>query len=569
MSLKGRRLGRREADRHMVRAARLPPVDAKLAPFRTTEARVSALFVDLNNFASFPTLAVGILLAAMRGAGHEARLLVPLAYDVPASVREKPDRLFHHWMRRLHLSTAPAARRLRDLARTAWYWQQRRPHGQVLRAVSAALAESPDVLMLSAYLQHHETVVALGRLAEAAGVPMLLGGPAFNLPETAEAWRKSVPGLTAIYGGEADLVVPDLVSEVVYRGDLLQFPGVVLPDGRKAPQATPLRQLDLSPVPDFADFPWDRYPVRIIPVMTGRGCQWARCTFCSDVVSANGRTYRTRSLESVLHELREQTRRCASRNFLFLDLKLNSNQQLWRGLHDQIQDTVPGAQWVGTVHVDLRSDNGLSRQDLKAAARSGMRRVSFGLESGSQRMLDLMDKGCSVEANGAFIRHASEAGISVRATMFKGYPGERLEDLEQTADFLEAHMPWLDRVRFNDFSILENTPVWNAVFEPREGLTGIKVTGRDSLQARMRYVNLDNESAAYRRAKLRLLRAVYAINRRKLRPEAQMFDGLGRVDKRDSQGTRVVIQGCFLGSSCVSRGSDGRGMVGGWWASAA
>ncbi len=45
--------------------------------------------------------------------------------------------------------------------------------------------------------------------------------------------------------------------------------------------------------------------------------------------------------------------------------------------------------------------------------------------------------------------------------------------------------------------------------------------------------------------------------------------GLGRVDKRDSQGTRVVIQGCFLGSSCVSRGSDGRGMVGGWWASAA
>lgn len=488
-------------------------------------ARHSALLVDLNNFASFPTLAVGILIAGLRNAGHEARLLAPLAYDVPASVREKPDLLHNHWMRRLHLSTVPAGEALRNFLRSVYYKWHRRPHPRVIREVKRALAAKPDVLMLSAYLQHYETVVHLGRLADEAGVPLLLGGPAFNLPETADAWRE-VPGLSAIFGGEADLVIADLVEAVVQRRDLLRFPGIVLPDGRRGPQAPPLRELDRVPVPDFQDFPWDRYPTRIVPVMTGRGCQWGRCVFCSDVVSANGRSYRTRSLDSVMNELREQARRCASTNFLFLDLKLNSNPQLWRGIADQIQGAVPGAQWIGTVHVDLRRDNGLTRRELKAASVSGLRRLSFGLESGSQRLLDAMDKGASVEANSAFLAHSAEAGISVRCTMFKGFPGETAEDLLLTARFLEQHNQQIDRVRFNDFSILENTPIWKDVFSSSSPYPGIRVNGKDPRHGRANYSNLEAGSADYRRAKARVLQAVYEINRLPLRPQAQMFDGL-------------------------------------------
>ncbi|QMW21474.1 B12-binding domain-containing radical SAM protein [Sandaracinobacteroides saxicola] len=487
--------------------------------------RRTVLIVDLNNFASFPTLAVGILVAALRNAGHHVKLLVPLAHDVPASERERAERPHHHWMRRLHLSTAPGIAWLRDGARAAWYGWQRRPHGAVLAAVRRALAERPDALLISAYLQHHETVIALGRIAKEAGVPLLLGGPAFNLPETAEAWR-GIDGVTAIYGGEADTLAPELMEAVVSGTDLQRFPGMVLPDGRTGGVAPPFAKLDRSPVPDFSDFPWDRYPVRIVPVMTGRGCQWGRCVFCSDVVSANGRSYRTRSLPSVMHEIREQAVRCGTSNILFLDLKLNSNPALWRGIAEQIQDAAPGAQWIGTVHVDQRRDNGLSRRDLRAAARSGMRRISFGLESGSQAMLDRMDKGASVEANSAFIREANEAGLSVRCTMFAGFPGETAEDVAASAAFLEAHAPWLDRVRCNIFSILEDTPIWNDVFGGGGRYPGIRVTGKDSPHARARFVNLETGTAEYRRAKRRLLAAVYAINRRRLRPEAQMFDGL-------------------------------------------
>ncbi len=485
----------------------------------------NSLVVDLNNFASFPTLAVGILVAALRNAGHQVNLLVPLAYDVPASAREKPDRLHHHWMRKVHLSTAPGTRMLRDALRAAYYWRQRRAHPVVIREVTRALDKKPDVLLLSSYLQHYPTVVAICRIAKARGIPVVLGGPAFNLRRTVDAWR-SISGLTAIYGGEADIVMPDLVNAVVEGKDLLAFPGIVLPDGQGDAAAPPLRDLDQSPVPDFFDFPWDRYPVRIIPIMTGRGCQWGRCLFCSDVVSANGRTFRTRSLEIVLHEMREQARRYSTSNFLFLDLKLNSNPHLLRGIVENVQHVVPGAQWIGTVHVDLRKDNGLSPRELKAAANSGMRRVSFGLESGSQRMLDLMDKGASVEANEAFIRHASENGISVRCTMFKGFPGETADDLERTAAFLGRNSDYIDRVRFNDFSILEDTPIWNALLGDAGAYPELKVRGNDARHARLHYGYTQTTDGAYRRAKGKVLATVYAINRRPLRDEARMFDGL-------------------------------------------
>lgn len=141
-------------------------------------------------------------------------------------------------------------------------------------------------------------------------------------------------------------------------------------------------------------------------------------------------------------------------------------------------------------------------------------------------MLDLMDKGSTVEGNSEFIRMASAAGISVRCTMFKGFPGETPDDLEMTADFLEFHRPWLDRVRFNDFSIQENTPIWNSVFSDPTMYPGIRVTSKNSRQATARYVNLETGTTAYRRAKKRALAALFAINRRDLRPEAQMFDGL-------------------------------------------
>jgi len=97
--------------------------------------------------------------------------------------------------------------------------------------------------------------------------------------------------------------------------------------------------------------------------------------------------------------LQKQARRYENANFLFLDLKLNSNPALFGGIAEHAKDACQAHDGPATVHVDNRADNGLSERDLRAAAANGMRRVSFGLESGSQRLLELMVKGASVERN--------------------------------------------------------------------------------------------------------------------------------------------------------------------------
>jgi anaerobic magnesium-protoporphyrin IX monomethyl ester cyclase len=519
------------SERHRVRAHRSARQDTganggtfvALATRSGTRSR-RILIVDLNNFASFPTLAIGLLTASLRNHGHEVQVICPLAYDVPATERERQENVLDHLKRRLHLSTMPLARTPRNLARVARTWWLERPHPGVLREVEHALDDSPDIVLLSAYLQHFNTVGAIGRLAHERDVPVVVGGPMFNVEGVADAWR-SLPGINCIAGAEMDHDVAGLVEAICTGEPVSTFSGLMFPDGTQTAPARPLRNLDQVPMADFSDFPWDRYPVRIVPMMTGRGCQWDKCMFCSDVISASGRTFRTRSVTNVLVEMQEQARRHETTNFLFLDLKLNSYPDMLRGIAAQVQDYVQGAEWIGTVHVDLRHDNGLSKADLRAAVTGGMRRISFGLESGSQRLLDLMRKGTSVEANSEFIRSAFEAGLSIRCTMFKGYPGETAEDMAQTAEFLERHTPFLDRVRFNEFSLMENTPIYNAMVA-QAGDRSFGIRRHVHRRALADYFNREGRDHAYRRAKARALNAVYDINRRPVRTSARQFDGL-------------------------------------------
>src|SRR4051812_37334849 len=120
-----------------MRAARVVTKADPSSPLNQPSARV--LVVDLNNFSSFPTLAVGLLVASLRNAGCEVRLISPLAHDVEATERERAETIADHWARRVHLSTWPLFRSARDAARAVRSWWKDRPHPRVLRETARAL----------------------------------------------------------------------------------------------------------------------------------------------------------------------------------------------------------------------------------------------------------------------------------------------------------------------------------------------------------------------------------------------------------------------------------------------
>jgi anaerobic magnesium-protoporphyrin IX monomethyl ester cyclase len=290
--------------------------------------------------------------------------------------------------------------------------------------------------------------------------------------------------------------------------------------------AAPLKELDALPFPDYSDFPWDRYPNRIIPLITGRGCGWGACTFCSDVTSTAGRTFRSRSPANVLAEIEHQARKHSARQFVFTDLKVNSNLEMWRALLENFQRVAPGGEWIAAVHVGAIQPNGLTRDELRQARAAGMVRLTTGLESGSQRVLDSMAKGTDLAVTSQFLHDASDAGISVRVTMITGYPGEDASDVEQTAELLERHHHCIERVMLNRFAIMTGTTFQRTLERDASRFPGVRDVRPEHRQAHVGHAYGPAGESSYRRAIRRLLAAAHRINRKELLPSARPFEGV-------------------------------------------
>lgn len=485
----------------------------------------SILIIDLNNFARYPTLAIGYLVAPLRQAGFKVEVLSPLALGAPAMTHEQAETKLEHFKRRIYFSTHPLIQAWHERLRASHAHYQHRPHAPTLQLLEQRLKTNPpDIILLSAYLDHYPTVEWIGQQAAQYQVPVLLGGPAFSYPQTIQAWSQ-LTGITAIFAGEADLVIADLVQAILTGGDLSAWEGVNT-GAKPSSIAQPLAALDQLTLPDFQDFPWEHYPHRIIPIMTGRGCSWNICTFCSDVITSNSRTFRSRSLSVVLKELQEQAQRYQARDFIFLDLKLNSDLSIWQGLIENFQTVVPQGRWIATVHVDAKGENGLDYTTLAAAKAAGLRRISFGLETGSPSLLKRMGKGTQVERNARFIADAHQAGLSVRCSMMLGYPGETAQDLAATCDFLSEHQAQLDRVRPARFKAIPGTR-FERLYHKRPGrFPGIEIKAWDYQLARAEYRNVNGGDRTYRRLKREILGIIHAINSKPLRDDARQFDGL-------------------------------------------
>jgi radical SAM superfamily enzyme YgiQ (UPF0313 family) len=392
-----------------------------------------------------------------------------------------------------------------------------------MEAIRSALDRNPAVVLVSAYLMYHETIRRLCSLAAERGVPVILGGPAFHGEDTRREWLR-IPGLTGIYAGEAESGIVQLLAGLPSTArQVAGFTRIGQPDAGLAP---PLEDLDGLPFPDYDDFPWSLYPSRVVSVMTGRGCGWGVCRFCSDVVTVSGRTFRTRSIGNVLRELAHHFENYRTSLFCFSDLKLNSNLDVWRGLHDGFQRAVPGAKWTCAVHVGPRSDEGLSSADLKAARRAGLVRITTGFETGSQRLLNAMKKGTTPERLAGFLAAAHEAGISTRVTAFTGYPGEDPSDVEETTRFLGYTRRYLDRVHLSRLVVQNGTPLERDFNAGRLDGSSIHAQEPNPLCAETGHLNSALSSSNGKRAIRGLLRIVHEINRRPLPSHARELAGV-------------------------------------------
>jgi radical SAM superfamily enzyme YgiQ (UPF0313 family) len=224
-----------------------------------------------------------------------------------------------------------------------------------------------------------------------------------------------------------------------------------------------VRDLDAIPFPARDLLDMRRYfaanPERLAYVFTSRGCPY-RCTFCQKELT--GRAFRQRSAASVADELEELLGRYRPGSVLFVDEIFTLDKGRVHALCDEILARDLRLRWVCNTRCD-RVDLPLLRH-MRAA---GCERIYYGWESGSQRILDLLQKDLSPRQIVAAARMTRRAGIWSKVFLIVGAPTETLEDIRETERVLRRAHP--DLVRVSLFNPLIGTASWELARTRRSG----------------------------------------------------------------------------------------------------
>jgi len=185
--------------------------------------------------------------------------------------------------------------------------------------------------------------------------------------------------------------------------------------------------LNSVPSPDFSNFDMSSYPQ--LSAYTSRSCPY-RCGFCSETMQWG--EYRSKESKDIVHELRSMVDRYNKNIIVFADSLLNLNID---ALADDmiLQPQNEKLYWDAYLRV---CDMANSMDTVTKWRKAGLYRVRLGVESGSQKVLNLMNKRITVENIKTNIKTLAKAGIKISTYWVVGYPGETDEDFEDTLKLL-------------------------------------------------------------------------------------------------------------------------------------
>lgn len=198
-----------------------------------------------------------------------------------------------------------------------------------------------------------------------------------------------------------------------------------------------IKNLDELPHPAFDHFKLKKYTIngkRYLPIITSRGCPF-HCTFCL-ASKMCGTGFRTRSPEKVIDELEWLKNEHKADIFAFYDDTFTFNMNRAYEICEGIKKRGLDLPWDCRTRVDR-----INPEILLKMREANCQLIHFGIESGSQKMLNIMKKGTTVEQNAKGIKMAKESGIAVAISVVVGYPGETVELLKETFEFIRKTEP--------------------------------------------------------------------------------------------------------------------------------
>ena len=237
-----------------------------------------------------------------------------------------------------------------------------------------------------------------------------------------------------VFEGEHTLL--SLVRALKANEGIRDIPNVVMRDrllGARFLAGHGMEDLTALPAPDFEGLPLERYfaPHLVLPYDPTRGCYWGKCTFCHYGLAEVGTAvYRERHVDAVVSHLRALGEKHGTKHFYFSQDSVAPKTlvKLSQGIIDAGLDV----RWA----TDLKPEKYLTAARATVLKRSGAIACALGVESGSQRVLTLIDKGAPVSVSGDVIDRLASAGIAAEAMCFTEFPTETHAEALETLDFI-------------------------------------------------------------------------------------------------------------------------------------
>lgn len=272
--------------------------------------------------------------------------------------------------------------------------------------------------------------------------PTIIGFTVWTTNDRCTRWvvqklRERLPGVKIIIGGanaiQLKLIDRSIADHVVVgEGELWWVR--ILENIENPTEELPLicvqdksQRIDLDSMPpaDYSDFDISLYDSGGITCEFSRGCV-ANCVYCNETVFWK---YRSRVATTVLDEIELAYKLKNIRSVYFIDSLLNGNLKELEAFAQGLMERKIRINWTGYARIDGRIDLDFWKM-LNIAGATGF---AFGVESGSQKVLDLMKKNCRVEWIEQNFKDLASIGVYNNfATWFTGFPGEDLTDVAQT-----------------------------------------------------------------------------------------------------------------------------------------
>lgn len=266
----------------------------------------------------------------------------------------------------------------------------------------------------------------------------------FGGPECFPSWSGGYlireTEVDAVVYGEGEETLLDIASSLENSGTIEFCPGTLIKDGFRIIDCgarQPIENLDTLPFPDFSMFPLDKYLTTELPIVFNRGCP-RRCTYCStpNLISR----YRWRSAQFIYEEIKYQLQRYPRiDSFLSHSPSLTSNIQELSKLCDLVIQDGLKFKWSGFASIDPA----MSIDLLRKMRRAGCFGLNLGIESGSQKIVDRMQKGFQIEDAERILRDAHEVGLETVVNFIVGFPGETEEDFQETLNFVSRNWDYI------------------------------------------------------------------------------------------------------------------------------